>query len=143
MKKAYLDYNATTPVDPRVLEAMIPYFKDGFGNPSSIHAFGSAAKAALDEARENVAALLGAGAREILFTSGGSESNNLAIKGAAFAEGGRGGKHFVTTKVEHDSTLEAFMYLETRGFKVTYLGVDGQGLVDLDELRDAVTGETR
>ncbi len=143
MKKAYLDYNATTPVDPRVLEAMMPYFKDGFGNPSSIHAFGSAAKAALDEARENVAALLGAGAREILFTSGGSESNNLAIKGAAFAEGGRGGKHFVTTKVEHDSTLEAFMYLETRGFKVTYLGVDKYGLIDLDELRDAVTGETR
>ena len=143
MKKAYLDYNATTPVDPRVLEAMTPYFKDGFGNPSSIHAFGSAAKAALDEAREKVAALLGAGAREVLFTSGGSESNNLAIKGAAFAEGGRGGKHFVTTKVEHDSTLEAFMYLETRGFKVTYLGVDKHGLIDLDELRDAVTDETR
>jgi len=143
MKKAYLDYNATTPVDPRVLEAMMPYFKDGFGNPSSIHAFGSAARAALDEARERVAALLGAGAREILFTSGGSEGNNLAIKGAAFAEGGRGGKHMVTTRVEHDSTLEAFVFLESRGFTVTYLGVDGNGLVDLDELRESVTAETR
>lgn len=143
MKKVYLDYNATTPLDPRVLEAMTPYFKDGFGNPSSIHSYGSAAKAALDEAREKTAALLGAGAREIIFTSGGSEGNNLAIKGASFAEGGRGGKHIVTTKVEHDSTLDAFMYLEMRGFKVTYLGVDKYGLVDLDELREAVTGETR
>jgi len=143
MKKVYLDYNATTPLDPRVLEAMMPYFKDGFGNPSSIHSYGSAAKAALDEAREKTAALLGAGAREIIFTSGGSEGNNLAIKGVSFAEGGRGGKHLVTTKVEHDSTLDAFMYLETRGFKVTYLGVDKQGLLDLDELREAVTGETR
>lgn len=143
MKKVYLDYNATTPLDPRVLEAMTPYFKDGFGNPSSIHSFGSAAKAALDEAREKTAALLGAGAREIIFTSGGSEGNNLAIKGISFAEGGRGGKQLVTTKVEHDSTLDAFMYLETRGFKVTYLGVDKYGLVDLGELREAVTGETR
>jgi len=143
MKKVYLDYNATTPLDPRVLEAMTPYFKDGFGNPSSIHSYGSAAKAALDEAREKTAALLGAGSREIIFTSGGSEGNNLAIKGVSFAEGGRGGKHIVTTKVEHDSTLDAFMYLETRGFKVTYLGVDKYGLVDLDELREAVTDETR
>lgn len=143
MKNVYLDYNATTPLDPRVLEAMTPYFKDGFGNPSSIHFYGSAAKAALDEAREKTAALLGAGAREIIFTSGGSEGNNLAIKGAAFAEGGRVGKHIVTTKVEHDSTLDAFMYLEARGFKVTYLGVDKYGLVDLGELREAVTDETR
>jgi len=143
MKKVYLDYNATTPLDPRVLEAMTPYFKDGFGNPSSIHSYGSAAKAALDEAREKAAALLGAGAREIIFTSGGSEGNNLAIKGASFAEGSRGGKHIVTTKVEHDSTLDAFMYLESRGFKVTYLGVDKYGLIDLDELREAVTDETR
>ncbi len=143
MKKVYLDYNATTPLDPRVLEAMMPYFKDGFGNPSSIHSYGSAAKAALDEAREKTAALLGAGAREIIFTSGGSEGNNLAIKGVSFAEGSRGGKHLVTTKVEHDSTLDAFMYLETRGFKVTYLGVDKYSLVDLGELREAVTGETR
>ena len=143
MKKVYLDYNATTPLDPRVLEAMTPYFKEGFGNPSSIHSYGSAAKAALDEAREKTAALLGAGAREIIFTSGGSEGNNLAIKGISFAEGGRGGKHLVTTKVEHDSTLDAFMYMETRGFKVTYLGVDKYGLVDLEELREAVTGETR
>jgi cysteine desulfurase len=143
MKKVYLDYNATTPLDPRVLEAMTPYFKDGFGNPSSIHSYGSAAKAALDEAREKTAALFGAGAREIIFTSGGSEGNNLAIKGVSFAEGGRGGKHLVTTKVEHDSTLDAFMYLETRGFKVTYLGVDKYGVVDLGELREAVTDETR
>ena len=143
MKKVYLDYNATTPLDPRVLEAMTPYFKDGFGNPSSIHSYGSAAKAALDEARERVAALLGAGAREIIFTSGGSEGNNLAIKGISFAEGGREGKHLVTTKVEHDSTLDALMYLETRGFKVTYLGVDKYGLIDLGELRAAVTDETR
>ncbi len=143
MKKVYLDYNATTPLDPRVLEAMMPYLKEGFGNPSSIHSHGSAAKAALDEARERTAALLGAGAREIIFTSGGSEGNNLAIKGASFAEGGRGGKHLVTTKVEHDSTLDAFVFLETRGFKVTYLGVDKYGLVDLDELREAVTDETR
>lgn len=141
MKKIYLDYNATTPLDPRVLEAMMPYFKDSFGNPSSIHSFGGKGRAALDAAREEVAGLIGGSAREIVFTSGGSESNNLAIKGAAYSSRKKG-NHFVTTSVEHDSALEAFKFLEKQGFRVTYLGVDRYGLIDLDELRDAISGDT-
>jgi cysteine desulfurase len=142
MKKIYLDYNATTPVDPRVLEAMMPYFRDGFGNPSSIHSFGMRGKGALDRAREQVAALINASPREIVFTSGGSESNNYAVKGVALADAGKKGNHLVTTKVEHESVLGAFRSLERSGFRVTYLGVDASGIIDLDELRDSISDET-
>lgn len=141
MKRIYLDYNATTPIDPRVLEVMMPYLKEDFGNPSSIHSYGRKGKAALDIAREQVAELLGASPREIMFTSGGSESNNHALKGAAGALRQRG-NHLITTEVEHESVLETFKSLEKAGFRVTYLGVDSDGLTDLDELRDSITDET-
>jgi cysteine desulfurase len=142
MKKIYLDYNSTTPLDPRVLDAMMPYFRDGFGNPSSIHSFGMRGKGALDRAREQVAALINANPREIVFTSGGSESNNYAIKGVASADRRKKGNHLVTTRVEHESVLEAFRFLERDGFRVTYLGVDASGTIDLDELRDSISDET-
>lgn len=141
MKRVYLDYNATTPIDPRVFEAMIPYMKEEFGNPSSIHSFGSRAKAALDNSREQVAGFLGAHPKEIVFTSGGSESNNLAIKGVAFRLREKGA-HLITTRIEHASVLETFRFLESHGFRVTYLGVDGYGLIDLDELRESITEDT-
>jgi cysteine desulfurase len=142
MKKIYLDYNATTPVDPRVLEAMLPYFRDDFGNPSSIHSFGMKAKGALDRAREQVASLINAEPREIYFTSGGSESSNFAIKGVAFGSGRKKGNHLITTAVEHESALETFRFLERDGFRVTYLGVDSSGLIDLEELSDSLSGDT-
>ncbi len=142
MKRIYLDYNAATPLDPRVLDVMMPYFKDGFGNPSSIHSFGMGAKCALDRAREQVAALINASPGEIVFTSGGSESNNYGVKGAALSELRKKGDHLVTTSVEHESVLEAFRSLEKSGFRVTYLGVDASGIIDLDELRDSISDET-
>ena len=142
MKKIYLDYNATTPVDPRVLEAMMPYFNDAFGNPSSIHSFGMKGKSALDCAREQVAGLIGANAKEIIFTSGGSESNNFAIKGAAYGGVSKKGNHLITTAVEHESVLETFRFLEKEGFRVTYLGADRNGLIDLDELNDSIADDT-
>lgn len=142
MKKIYLDYNATTPLDPRVLDAMMPYFRDGFGNPSSIHSFGMSGKGALDRAREQVAALINANPGQIVFTSGGSEGNNHAVKGAALSELRKKGNHLVTTSVEHESVLEAFRSLEKSGFRVTYLDVDASGIIDLDELRDSISDET-
>ena len=141
MKKVYLDYNATTPIDPRVFEAMIPYMKEEFGNPSSIHSYGRAGKAALDSSREQIAELLGARPKEIVFTSGGSESNNFAIKGIAFLLREKG-NHLIATQVEHTSVLETFGYLESQGFRVTYLGVDKYGLIDFGELREAITDDT-
>ena len=141
MKRVYLDYNATTPIDPRVFEAMIPYMKQEFGNPSSIHSYGMAGKAALDNSREQIAELLGAGPREIVFTSCGSESNNLAIKGIAFQLREKG-NHLITTQVEHASVLETFRFLESQGFNSTYLSVDKYGLIDLEELREAITDDT-
>lgn len=141
MERIYLDYNATTPVDSRVLEAMIPFMKDEFGNPSSIHSFGRRGKAALDDSREQVAELLGARPNEIVFTGGGSESNNFAIKGIAFDLSNKG-NHLITTRVEHASVLETFRFLELQGFRVTYLGVDGYGLIDLEELKGAITDST-
>lgn len=141
MKRVYLDYNATTPIDPRVLEAVIPYMKEEFGNPSSIHSYGRAGKAALDNSREQIAELLGARAKEIVFTSGGSESNNFAIKGIAFLLREKG-NHLITTQVEHASVLETFGFLESQGFRVTYLGVDKYGLIDFGELREKITEDT-
>jgi cysteine desulfurase len=141
MSPIYLDYNATTPMDPRALESMIPYMRERYGNPSSIHSYGSRAKAALDESRERVSDLISTKPKEIFFTSGGSESNNAAIIGAAYALKEKG-NHLITTKIEHASILETFRFLANHGFKVTLLGVNEHGLIDLDELRESIIDET-
>jgi cysteine desulfurase len=138
----YLDYHATTPVDPRALDAMLPYFTERFGNPASRqHAYGWEAQKAVDTARAQVAGLIGAVPGEVVFTSGASESNNLAIKGVAqcLREQGR---HLITAKTEHKSVLDTFKKLATEGWDVTFLGVDREGFVDLDELRAAITDRT-
>ena len=138
----YLDFHATTPVDPRVLEAMLPYFTEHFGNAASrTHAYGWKADAAVETARRQVAALLGASAKEVVFTSGATESNNLAIKGAARALKSRG-NHIVTVVTEHKAVLDSCKRLEHEGFEITRLGVGSDGRVDLDQLRDAVTERT-
>jgi cysteine desulfurase len=138
----YLDYHATTPVDPRVLDAMLPFFTEQFGNPASRqHKWGWTAQEAVDRARSQVAALVGATANEIVFTSGATESNNLAIKGAACARSDRG-KHLVTVCTEHKSVLDSCRRLERDGWAVTYLGVRSDGLLDLDEVEAAVTDRT-
>ena len=137
----YLDYNATTPLDPRVLEEMTPYFTENYGNPSSIHSSGSVARAAIDCARERVSSYLGARPGEIVFTSGGSESNNFAIKGLAYVLSDKG-NHLITTAVEHASCLETFRFLERGGFEVTYLPVDSSGLVCPEQFREAITERT-
>jgi cysteine desulfurase len=132
MKKVYLDYNATTPIDPRVLEEMMPYLTEYYGNPSSIHSFGRKGKEALDKAREQVSLLISANPKEIIFTSGGSESANFAIKSTALKCLSDNKNHLITTKVEHECVLESFMFLERQGFEVTYLDVDSDGLIDID-----------
>jgi cysteine desulfurase len=138
----YLDFHATTPVDGRVLEAMLPYFSDRFGNPASRqHAYGWEAQKAVDTARSQVAALIGASPSEIVFTSGASESNNLAIKGAVHARRTRG-DHIITAGTEHKSVLDSCACLEREGCRVTRLRVDSEGFVDLDELRTAITSRT-
>jgi len=141
MKKIYLDYNATTPVRAEVLEAMLPYFKDKFGNASSIHGFGRDAKVALEEAREKVAEIIGASSNEIFFASGGTESDNLAVKGTVFANRKKG-KHIITSKIEHHAILESCKFLEKEGFEVTYLPVDSRGLVDPEDLNKAIRNDT-
>ena len=120
---------------------MIPYMKDMYGNPSSVHSFGGDSKAALDDAREQVAELIGARQRDIYFTTGGSESNNFAIKGIAYQLKDKG-RHLITTQVEHASVLETFKYLESEGYKVIYLPIDRDGMLDLDELRDVICEDT-
>lgn len=140
-KFIYLDHAATTPVAPSVLEAMLPYFTRVYGNPSSIYWLAREARKALDQARQTVATVLGARPTEIIFTSGGSESDNLALKGAAFAARG-GGNHIITTAVEHHAVLHAAQHLEKFGFDVTYLPVNSDGLVDLAELERAITDRT-
>ncbi|XYP32451.1 IscS subfamily cysteine desulfurase [Zavarzinia sp. CC-PAN008] len=138
----YLDYQATTPVDPRVLEAMLPYFTTKFGNPHSrSHSFGWEAEEGVEEARAHVAALIGAEAKEVIFTSGATESNNLAIKGVAHFYRERRDE-IVTLATEHKCVLDACRHLEQEGFKVTYLPVQENGLVDLDVLAAAVTEKT-
>jgi len=138
----YLDYNATTPVDPNVLEAMLPYLKEHFGNPSSNHSYGKVAKEAVSKAREQTAKLIGAETDEILFTSGGTESNNHAIIGTAFANKKKG-KHIITSRIEHPSVCETLRYLEEKfGYKITNLPVDKCGRVDSLELEKAMTEET-
>ena len=142
MKPIYLDYNATTPVDPEVLEAMLPYLKEHFGNPSSSHPYGKTAKEVVDKARAHVAELIGSDPNEIVFTSGGSESNNHAIIGTALANRKRG-KHIITSRIEHPSVLETLRYLQERfGFKVTYSAVDKYGAVKPSDVEKAITRET-
>ena len=141
MKRIFLDHAATTPADPRVVEAMLPYFSDSFGNPSSIHSLGLETRTAVAEAREKVASLIGAAGDEIIFTSGGTEADNLAIKGVALANAHKG-KHIVTTRIEHHAVEESCRYLEKQGIKVTHVAVDHDGLVDPREVERAVTPET-
>ena len=137
----YLDYNATTPIDPRVAEAMRPYLTEGWGNPSSSHWFGLQAKSAVDSARRQVADLLGCRPDEVIFTSGGSESNNFAIKGAVFSLRGKG-NHIVTTQIEHPAVIQVCRYLEKEGFTVTYLPVDETGIVSVADVERAITPAT-
>ena len=139
----YLDYSATTPVDPRVTEKMIPYLTEIFGNPASrSHSFGWTAEAAVEEARREVAALINADPREIVWTSGATESDNLAIKGAANFYAESKGKHLITVKTEHKAVLDTMRELERQGFSVTYLDVQENGLIDLETLKAAITPQT-
>jgi cysteine desulfurase len=144
MNRVYLDYNATTPVEPQVLDAMLPYFSAEFGNASSIHTPGQKARAAVEEAREQVAALIGARPQEIIFTSGGTESDNHAIFGvvAFFSSSSTSHPHVITSLIEHEAVLNACQALEKQGVSVTYLGVDRDGQIDLEELRRALRPET-
>ena len=138
----YMDYSATTPVDPRVVSKMTPYLFELFGNPASrSHSFGWEAENAVEEARAQVANLLGSDPREIVWTSGATEGNNLAIKGATKFYSGKG-KHVITVNTEHKAVLDTFRDLERQGFDVTYLGVNSDGLLDLDTLRNAVRPDT-
>ena len=138
-RKVYLDHNASTPVHPEVVEAMLPYFAERFGNPSSVHAFGREAREGLETAREQIAHFLRVGKEEIVFTSGGTESDNMAVKGVAMA---RGRGHIITSRIEHHAVLRTCESLETLGFEVTYLPVDGHGMVDPDEVRRHLRPDT-
>ncbi len=141
LQPIYLDYNATTPVHPEVADIIRPYFESIFGNPSSIHAYGALAKTAVEKARAQVAALVGCKNHEIIFTSGGSESNNLAIKGAAFHLKNKG-NHIITSSIEHPAVTEVCKYLEALGFRVTWLPVDDTGMVNAGDLEKAITDRT-
>jgi len=141
MKRIYLDYAATTPCDPEVIKVMAPYFFERFGNPSSIHAFGQEARAAVEEARKKLALFLGAEPDEIVFTSGGTESNNFALQGVAFALRQKG-NHIVTSSIEHHAVGETLKFLEKQGFSVTCVGVDKDGLVDPSDVKKAITDKT-
>ena len=141
MKKVYLDYAATTPCDPEVLKAIEPYFFEKFGNPSSIHAFGQEARHAIEDAREILAKFIGANPDEIIFTSGGTESDNSAIEGVAFAQQKKG-NHIITTAIEHHAILEPAKFLERFGFKATLVKVGKDGLVDPLDIKKAITDKT-
>jgi cysteine desulfurase len=141
MRMIYLDHNATTPVHPEVFEAMRPYFTDKFGNASSIHQSGREAKAALEDARQTIAELLGCKPSELYFTSGGTESDNFGIKGVAFANRDKG-RHVITSSIEHHAVDISCKFLEKEGFEVTYLPVDSEGLVDPDDLKRALRKDT-
>jgi cysteine desulfurase len=143
MNRVYLDYNATTPVEPEVLDAMLPYFSAEFGNASSIHTFGQKARAAVETARDQVAALIGARPQEIFFTSGGTESDNHAIFGIASSSTASDSRpHVITSLIEHEAVLNACQALEKQRVDVTYLSVDQDGLIDLEDLQRAVRLET-
>ena len=141
METIYLDYNSTTPVDPEVIKVMQQALAENYGNPSSVHTLGQKSKAAIDAAREKIATLLGAKPNEIYMTSGGTEADNLALKGAAAALRKKG-NHIITSKIEHHAVLESGHYLEKNGFEVTYLGCDKSGVVSVEDLRRAIRPET-
>ncbi len=141
LRKVYMDHSATTFVDQAVLEKMLPFFSEKYGNPNSVHAWGREVRSSVEEARMNVARLVNAEPREILFTGGGSEADNLAIKGVAENLGEKG-RHLVTTAIEHHAVLDTFKWLGKHGYDVTILPVDGEGLVDLDEFRNALRPDT-
>src|SRR3989339_1043170 len=141
-KKIYIDHNATTPVHPEVLSSMLPYFKEFYGNPSSIHSFGQETRKAIEDSREKVAKLLGAESSEIIFTSCGTESNNHAIKGTAFSLQNKG-KHIITSKIEHHAVIEVCEYLSKKfGFEITYIPVDKYGIVNPEDVKKAITDKT-
>src|SRR6266508_2734655 len=143
MESIYLDHAATTAVRPEVVEAMLPYLTERAGNPSSVYAYGREARRALDDAREQTAAILGARPQEILFTSGGTEADNAAIKGVAFAAMQRGqGRHIITTEIEHHAVLHTCEWLELFGFRTTYLPVDRDGLVEPAAVEAAIEDDT-
>ena len=145
MKGVYLDHAATTPVDREVVDAMFPYFTRFYGNASSLHSFGTDAHDALDESRQHVADILNAESEEIIFTSGGTESDNIAIKGVAYNNKdkiGSKGAHIITSAIEHPAVLETCKHLEKQGFKVKYLPVDKYGIVDIDELKKSISKNT-
>jgi len=143
MKTIYLDYSATTPVDPRVAAKMIPYLTEQYGNPASrSHPYGWEAEKAVEEARAHIAALVGADSKEIVFTSGATESINLAIKGAANFYAGTKGKHILTVRTEHKATLDTVREMERQGFEATYLNVKDDGLIDIDVFRAAIRPDT-
>lgn len=141
MRRVYFDYSAGSPVDPGVIEAMIPYMEKSFGNPSSLHSDGSRAKNAINEAKQKVADLIGANADEIVFTSGGTESNNFALKGVARRRKDRG-KHIITTVIEHISILNTCKQLQKEGFEISYVPVDKYGTVDIEKLKEEIRSDT-
>ncbi|PIC04732.1 cysteine desulfurase NifS [Anoxybacillus flavithermus] len=141
LERIYLDHAATSPVHPEVVEAMVPYMTTYFGNPSSIHSFGRETRRALDEARETMAKTIGAKANEIVFTSGGTEADNLAIIGVAMANRERG-RHIITTSVEHHAVLNTCKYLQKQGFDVTYLPVDEHGMISVEQVKSALRDDT-
>jgi cysteine desulfurase len=141
MRRIYLDHAATTPTHPEVVKAMLPYFTDTFGNPSSVYSCGQEAKAAVEEARIKTAELIGARSEEIVFTSGGTEADNFALKGVAYANGHKG-NHIITTSVEHHAVMEVCKFLGRRGFTITYLPVDKYGLVDPQDVKKVITDKT-
>ena len=141
MKRIYFDYAATTPVDPEVVSVMMPYFNEVFGNPSSLHYFGRQANNAVESARGIAAGFIGAKPEEIIFTSGGTESDNFALKGIAYANTSKG-KHIITSNIEHHAILESCQFLESSGFKITYLPVESNGILNPDEVRKAISRET-
>ena len=141
MRRIYLDYAATTPTHPDVVKAMLPYFTEKFGNPSAIYACAQETKAAIEDARSKVARLLGARDEEIVFTSGGTEANNFAIKGTAYANK-RKGNHIITNVIEHHAVLETCHFLEKMGYRLTILPVDSYGMVSPDDVRNAITPKT-
>ncbi|MDJ1421364.1 MAG: cysteine desulfurase NifS [Candidatus Methanoperedens sp.] len=141
MKQVYMDHSATTAVDPEVTEAMLPYFSERFGNPSSLYTIGRQSRRAIEEARQKVADLIGAKKEEIIFTGSGTESDNLAIKGTVY-KNRKKGDHIITSSIEHHAVLNTCKYLETQGFRVTYLPVNKDGLVNPDDVENAITPQT-
>lgn len=140
MKKIYLDYSATTPVDKEVLEEMMPFFSKQYGNAASLHEMGNIAKETIENARENISTKANGKDHKLIFTSGGTESNNFALKGLAFANKEK--KHIITTKIEHDCVLNTSRFLERNGYKVSYLPVDKEGFINLEELEKEITKDT-